>query len=461
MRNIVVLWRRLKLETYTLLIFMNLALAVFAFFKDVAFAHYFGTSKTADAYTIGFFIPDMIGNNLVASALGVACIPIFSRLLVRGSKALLLSVVKWMALLILIITGILTWGLYLESQWVISWYGHNLTGTTKLETLHVYREMLPIVMLIPLTFIGVAFLQTEKKFLVPAVAPVIYHSLLFLLSIVLSILLIRVQKGGAIYSGATTIATFIYFLIVWSRVLKQWRSYHLNKRPSKFSNVSLYLRAIMKDFFPYLMILLFMQTLMFIERYYASGLESGTLAALNYAYRLVQFPIWVFVAAITTVLLPDFSREFTAKRPLAVMRKLVLTLLITGALTLIMSLGLFVFRHLIVSMLFQRGAFNAHSVSQTVTILTGYSFAIVGQSLSLICLRYFIASRKMGYPIIVYFLGMLTSVLIDYYAIPKIGAVALGYSGAIGSTLSGLLFLIGITREYYLCKTMARGVETI
>ncbi|HET6872195.1 MAG TPA: hypothetical protein VFH42_04320, partial [Sporolactobacillaceae bacterium] len=81
MDRLIKLVNRLRLEAYTFLILMNLMLAISAFFKDVAFAHYFGTSSTADAYTLGFFIPDMIGNNLIAAALGVACIPIFSRLL--------------------------------------------------------------------------------------------------------------------------------------------------------------------------------------------------------------------------------------------------------------------------------------------------------------------------------------------------------------------------------------------
>ena len=122
-------------------------------------------------------------------------------------------------------------------------------------------------------------------------------------------------------------------------------------------------------------------------------------------------------------------------------------LLVTIGLTFIMSLGLFTLRHFIVTLLFKRGAFGEKSVTQTVSILTGYSFAIVGQSISLICLRYFIASRRMASPLLIYFLGTLCSILIDVYFVPRYGAPALGYGASIGATLTGFLFLVGIRYE--------------
>jgi putative peptidoglycan lipid II flippase len=447
MQRLIKLVYRFKLETYSLLILMNLLLAISAFFKDVAFAHYFGTSSTADAYTLGFFIPDMIGNNLIASALGVTCIPIFSRLLYQKRELIFKKVVQVLVIYISVITLLISIGLFFESHWILSWLGHDLPRKTLSQASQAFHLMIPIVWLIPLTLIGVAYLQTEKAFLVPAIAPVIYHVLL--LGVLVSCYFMNVPSipGGKGYALATTVATGIYFAIIWMSIFKGWKGKGFSQKGVRQRDVSSFLKALAIDFFPYLAILIFSQSLQLVERYFASGSESGTLAALNYAFRLVQFPIWVFVSALTTVLLPNFARDLAAKRPLDAMEQINRALLVTIGLTLIMSFGLFAFRHFIVTLLFKRGAFDEKSVIQTVSILTGYSFAIVGQSISLICLRYFIASRRMSSPLVIYFLGTLCSILIDVYFVPKYGASALGYGASIGATLSGLLFLVGIRRE--------------
>lgn len=438
---------RLRLEAYTFLILMNLILAISAFFKDVAFAHYFGTSSTADAYTLGFFIPDMIGNNLIAAALGVACIPIFSRLLYQKREAIFKKVVgvlvSYSLICMLLISGVV----YVGSDWILSWLGHDLPLQTLKQAQLALHLMTPIIWLVPLTLIGVAYLQTEKSFTVPAIAPVIYHCSLLGVLVGCYFMKVPAVRGGSGYALATTLATGIYFIIIWVTIFNGWKDKGKKARMVRKRDIAPFLKALLSDFFPYLMILLFSQCLQLVERYFASGSESGTLAALNYAFRLVQFPIWVFVSALTTVLLPNFAKDLAAKRPLDAMKQMNRALLVTIGLTLIMSLGLFVFRHLIVTLLFKRGAFDDHSVNQTVAILTGYSFAIVGQSISLICLRYFIASRNMRSPLLIYFLGTLCSILIDVYYVPKYGASALGYGGAIGATVTGLLFLLGIRRE--------------
>lgn len=447
MGRFVQLIKGFKLEAYSLLILMNLLLAVGAFLKDVAFAHYFGTSSTADAYTLGFFIPDMIGSNLIASALGVTCIPIFSRLLFQKRDAVFKKVVQALCIYISVLTLMISVGLYFESHWILSWLGNDLPNKTLSQANQAYHLMIPIVWLIPLTLIGVAYLQAEKDFFIPAVAPVIYHLLLLSVLVVIYLLKVPPLQGGTGYALATTLATGLYFGIIWTRVLKRWKGKRTSSNGVRRGDVSSYLKALTNDLIPYLIILIISQCLLLVERYFASGSESGTLAALNYAYRLVQFPILVFVSALTTVLLPNFAKDMAAKRPLNALKQMNRALLVTIGLTLIMSLGLFTLRHFIVTLLFKRGAFDEKSVTQTVSILTGYSFAIVGQSISLICLRYFIASRRMASPLLFYFLGTLCSILIDVYFVPRFGSSVLGYGASIGATLTGLLFLVGIRYE--------------
>lgn len=450
------LFKSLKVDRYSLLIVMNLLLAVCAFLKDVVFAHFFGTSGTADAYTLGFFIPDMIGNNILAAALGVTCIPIFSRLLVRGYGRLLTPVVRRVFVVVFLICLVICGALYLDTQQILKWFGgHHLSVQTRVETVQAYHAMIPIVMFVPLTFIGVALLQTKKRFVMAALAPVVYQVILIASLITMGMVGIQVAHAGRLYSVLTSLSSLIYLVIVWMAVLTQKQKQIHEAHVFSAKRSKPYLSALIKGLLPYFFILIVTQALLSVERYLASGLDSGTLAALNYATRLVQFPLFVFVAAITTVLLPDISHDLSAKRSTDVMRQVNRTLLFTFALGMCMSFGLFIFKGLIVTLLFKRGAFDEHSVMQTVAILKGFSFTIIGQGFSLVALRLFLATRKMAYPLMVYLIATSISILLDFLGVPRFGAATLGYSETIGATLSGLLFLWGIYRmnRFYKIQT--------
>ncbi|WEG13797.1 lipid II flippase MurJ [Pullulanibacillus sp. KACC 23026] len=432
--------RQMKLDLYTVLIIMNLLLAIGAFLKDVMFAHYFGTSGSADAYSLSFFIPDMIGNNLIAAALGVVCIPLFARL--QKDPILFRQVVFVLNVMVAGVTFLLSVIVFFGSTRFINWYAKGLDPETLNQVFFSYKMMIPIIIVIPLTFIGVALLQSEKKFIGPALTPVLYH--LSLLSVLVVCFVINLDRplGGKVYAISTSLANLFYLIMIWVWVARRLNWFQIKVRFQAWRQAVPYIQGLLKDFFPYFCILLFSQILSFVERYYASRLESGTIAALNFATRLVDFPIWVFVAAVTTVLLPDLSKEVLNNRSEAVYKKINIALYVTVGVTLLASAGLFLLRTFIVTLLFKRGAFDEHSVIQTVSILKGYSFAIVGQSISLIGLRFFLANRRMLVPFFCYLIGTGCSVAFDYHFVPTMGSAAIGYGASFGATVNGILFLI-------------------
>ncbi|HEY8804693.1 MAG TPA: hypothetical protein VIM42_06215, partial [Clostridium sp.] len=63
-----------------IIVAINIILAVLALLKDMFMASYFGTTVNADAFTLSFFITDMLGNNLIANAVAVSCIPLFTKI---------------------------------------------------------------------------------------------------------------------------------------------------------------------------------------------------------------------------------------------------------------------------------------------------------------------------------------------------------------------------------------------
>ena len=64
------------------------------------------------------------------------------------------------------------------------------------------------------------------------------------------------------------------------------------------------------------------QIALFFDRYFASSLNEGSIAGMNYAVKLVGFPQQIFVTAIATVIFPVFASQFAAKHRAAMRRSI-------------------------------------------------------------------------------------------------------------------------------------------
>ena len=143
-------------------------------------------------------------------------------------------------------------------------------------------------------------------------------------------------------------------------------------------------------------------------------MEPGTLAGLNYAYRIAQFPNWVFVAAVTAVLLPALSRSAAAGGGGgSVKPELYRALGATLCLMLPSAAVLYFLREPIISLLFGRGAFDSHSVALTSELLAGYSLSVAFQVVSVLCLRYFLACGRLYGPAAVYLVSTVCTIVFD------------------------------------------------
>jgi peptidoglycan biosynthesis protein MviN/MurJ (putative lipid II flippase) len=195
---------------------------------------------------------------------------------------------------------------------------------------------------------------------------------------------------------------------------------------------------------PYLLIILASQSVLYFERYLASLLDEGSVSGLNYAYRLAQFPNWVFAAAIGTVILPAMSKSQglgNTHEMQSMFDKSLRWILILSAPVSILLYGL---REPIVSIFLQRGAFDAVSMGLTTDVLKGYSLAIVAQSIAIIGLRVFIASGKMFFPLFSFFFSSTVNIIADLFLINHLGLSALGYGAAIGAIINAVLIIYGL-----------------
>ncbi|WP_169907529.1 murein biosynthesis integral membrane protein MurJ [Priestia abyssalis] len=439
-------WSLLKGNALSIVVIMNMLLAASAFFKDVLLAEYLGTSDIADAFSLAYFIPDTIGNNLAASALGVACIPVFSRLIAKENTPLLKLVLRKLAVWIVIVMGPPFIVLLVFGKPLLEVYGGGLTGSFRSFHVQYYIILIPLMLIFPFIFIGSSVLQSDRNFFVPSSGPVLFNSMFLLAALSCSLAALEPERGGSVLSASITAAAMCQLLYTWHHVRRLDFGVNIGKEAGRHAGK--YAAVILRTFWSYLLILLCSQSVLVVERLLAARLQEGTIASLSYAYRLAQFPVWVFVAAITTVILPDFSRDASLRRYSSIRLQMKKALWLCTPISIFASSLLFFFGEPIVALLFERGAFNRESVLITSSILSGYALSITGQSISLVCLRYFIARNKMKEPLIAVMLSSCTSILFDWFLVPLYGAAAIGYGAAVGSVINCTFFLFYLKREW-------------
>lgn len=416
-------------------------LALIAFLKDLTLATYFGTSEVADALNFAFFIPDMIGNNLIGAAIAVSAIPVFTKLASINDQFLLKMTFQKLGFGIIVGTSVLLIILLVLLKPLI----HLLSFKSNIDAASVYLFLCvlsPVVMLSPLWLLGSSVLQASKRFILSAFTPVLLNALLLLTLVVIEWQGVAQPNGAKIFALSVVLSTCTCTVITWWHLFKE-QGWTWKWTVSTWIGLTNEVKDVINIFVAYILILVIIQVGLLAERLFASVLDTGTIAALSYAYRLSQFPLWVFIAAITTFLLPTISLHVERNERIALKKVLVQSLSFVIVCSVVISSVFFLFTEPIVKLLFLRGAFTEESVRLTSAILKGYGLSIVGQSLFVFCTRYYVASRTMKKPIVVALIGGSINLVALYFLVPVLGAAGIGYAIALASSISGgcLLFL--------------------
>ncbi|WP_336787920.1 murein biosynthesis integral membrane protein MurJ [Paenibacillus sp. MMO-177] len=436
---------------------VNLLLAAVSFLKDLSFAAYFGTSRSADLVNTAFLLPESIGYNLVAAVISVAAVPTLSRLWSGKQTDAYVRTTLRMALHASVFMLLLAFMLLMLREPVLALSGYHDSHEVLPELKKLYTLLLASLPLFPLFAIGGAALQASGSFYAAAAGPLLLNGLMLVAS-AWSGWTSAIEETGAVWFawsivGGAALMTVMVWTVWWRKLRRMGISLHQGSLRGSKGNEAFghELGRMYKDFFPFLLLTLCLQAVYAVERMLASNLGPGILAGLTYAYRVSQFPNWVFVAAVTSVLLPSLSRKSYAQSGFdgnEARRELLRALKGTIAVMLPAAVLLYTFRGMIIELLFGRGAFDAQSVSITSELLAGYSLSVVGQAISAVSLRYFIAEGRMLIPAIIYGATSLITLLFDWLAVPHLGPSAIGYGSMIGWWANAILMSVWVQRSF-------------
>jgi putative peptidoglycan lipid II flippase len=340
------------------------------FVRDMAIAWLFGAGLVADAFFVAFRIPSTLRELLGEGALSAAFIPTFTQTATReGREAAWDLASAVLGTLMVILAGVTILGVLLAPAivHVLAPGFASIPGKLPL-TVQLLRVMFPYIFLVGVAALLMAILNSLGHFMTPALSPIMLN-----LTMIGAALLVAPSSSNPALPLAVAVVVGgagQLLIQVPSAMARGWRM-----RP-RITPRDPRVRHIARLMAPGVAGLAVTQVNVFVGTLLASFLAQGSVAALTYAFRLVQFPIGVVGVAIATGALPVMAASIARQQVDEMKGALQSSLRLALFLTLPAIVGLIVFRVPIVYLLFERGAFTRPVTTLTAEILMGYALGL-------------------------------------------------------------------------------------
>lgn len=406
---------------------------VFGFIREMLFANYYGLSGTIDAFQIAETVPALFTQTII-NIMPFALIP----LIIKASKegcAIRNKVVNTSFFSITIVMIIASVVVFLLATPFIRLIGAGLPETSIVLSSSILRILVANILLLSIAALSTSIINSMNYFIVPALLGltlnvVMIIGLLFLHSDIRYIAVVNVASSLIMSSGS-----LLYFRKV-------------NGAPFqlKWFDKSM-LKTIFLAIFPVVLISIVTSLLFVVDKSIASHIGVGSVTALSYSYKVINIPINVFVTAVARVRFPALT-ESAAKNDYAGMQDSMVKLLRLCFLTLVPLTALvFIVRIPIVSVLFERGAFNASDVALTAECMGAYAFGMIGLAINALFVNLCYATQKLKTIGIIAVVQLVLTALLNILMSKVMGVSGIGVANAI--TVTVLIFVwLAYSRKY-------------
>jgi putative peptidoglycan lipid II flippase len=296
------------------------------------------------------------------------------------------------------------------------------------------RWMLVSTVIFGLSGLVMGILNAYQHFLLPALAPVFYN-----LAIILAALFLAPSMGIQALVVGVVVGALLHLLVQVPGLVH----FHARWTPS-LSLADPGVREVLRLMGPRVLGLAVVQVNFMVNIFLASGLVEGSISALNYAWLIMLLPQGIFAQAIATAAFPTFSHQAAKGERTALQNTLGGILALLLFLTIPAAVLLYQLRFPIISLLLERGAFDAHATAMTAYALAFFSIGLVGHAVVEITARGFYALKDTITPVTVGVAAMIGNVLLSLLLIKPLahGGLALANSTATLVEMAVLLWLL-------------------
>lgn len=433
--------------------------------REQVFATFFGAGFAMDAFIIAFRVPNLLRDLFAEGALSAAFVTTFSQKIAKEGERAAWRLANLVSNgLFLVITTIVVAGIVFAPEVVnllIDPAKYQSGSATAAETydlaVTMTRIMFPFLLMVSLAAVAMGILNTKDRYGVPASASTMFNvgsivgglACAYLLSpdYILAVFQGRPADSSGISRAiiGMAIGTLAGGMLQWLIQVPSLRSVGFRWQPIlSFRDEGV--RQVIRLMAPAIIGSAALQVNVFVNTKFASGLGEGPVSWLSYAFRLIYLPIGIFGVAISTATLPVASRAAALDNLDDFRRTIASSLRLTFLLTIPSAVGLIVLSRPIISLIFERGRFDAFDTEQTAIALSYNAIGLTAYSAVRVLAPSFYALKDTRIPMIASLVSIVTNyavanLTVNYLRIGHRG-LALSISAvAIGNFLLLFFFL--------------------
>lgn len=404
-----------------------LASRVLGLVREMVFAYLFGASKSIanDAYVIAFRIPNLLRDLFAEGALSSAFVPVFSDYLINKDEkeAFRLSNLVATGLIVVLGTFVVLGVVFAEPLVAFIAPGFQADPGKFELTVRMTRIMMPFILLVALAAQAMGVLNARDRFGIPALSSSFFNvgSIIGGLSVAglltdptfshpIRAIVDNPTEGIVGMAYGVLIGGFLQYGVQWPSLRRVGFSY----RPLlSFSDPGV--RRMFGLMGPAVIGGAAVQVNVLINSNFASNIPgTGPVSWLNYAFRLMQFPIGVFGVAIATATLPAISRSAARKDEADFRHTLASSIRLAFLLTVPSAVGLIVLGQPIIALIYERGHFGPADTEHTAAALAFFAAGLTGYAAIKILAPAFYALGDSRTPMVISLASMLTNVVMNW-----------------------------------------------
>lgn len=358
--------------------------------RDALIAGLIGVDPESDLYFDAFLIPDLLNYFLAGAYLTITLVPILSRHLEAGdtgaASRAFTSVFRFMALAIVGLTIVL----WLFADPMVGLLFQRVDEVERL--ISMTRIVLPAQVFLVLGALLMAVQYTHKRFVIPAIAPLVYN--------------LGIIAGGLVgwWTGEPTPEAFLIGAVAGAAIGNfglQW--FGARRTGTWFAPVENGDSAV-REYLVLAIPLMIGQSVAVLDEQFVrifGQLNEGATAALSFARRLNMVPIGIIAQAAGVAAFPFLASLYArgaAEELIATTgRAARKTIFVAAAATA----GLVVLARPLVRLVFQYGQFGTDDADLVTSLLVLFAFSIPAWGMHQLLARHFYAKKKMWTPVLV------------------------------------------------------------
>ncbi|GKW52080.1 putative lipid II flippase MurJ [Pseudoalteromonas sp. NCCP-2140] len=441
---------------------MTMISRILGLVRDAVVANLLGASAAADVFLFANRIPNFLRRLFAEGAFAQAFVPVLSEIKEQqGDDKVRLFVAQAAGTLGTILLIVTLFGVVASpviaalfgTGWFIDWWQGGENAEKFVLASALLKLTFPYLFFVSLVALSGAVMNVYNRFAVAAFTPVLLN-----VSIITCAVFLHDKFSVGAY--ALAIGVFVGGLVQLLFQLPFLYRARMLSRP-KWGWQDENVKKVRKLMLPALFGVSISQINLLLDTMIASMLMTGSIAWLYYSDRLIEFPLGLFGIGIATVILPALSKLHSTKSTKDFQLTLDWGVRFVIFLGLPAMFGLMVISPLIITVLFDHGAFQNGEIDHVKAVSYGvmaYSVGLVSFMLIKVLAPGFYSRQDTKTPVKIGIKTLVLNMVFNIMLAPFIGYLGLALATAMSASCNAYLLYHQLRKEgVYQFSTMSLG----